>query len=37
MSVLATIQLYYLLQEGTNTFNLPFVKSKGKQEAIIGH
>lgn len=22
---------------GTNTFNLPFVKSKGKQEAVIGH
>jgi hypothetical protein len=22
---------------GTNEFNLPFVKSKGKQEAVIGH
>ena len=22
---------------GTNTFNLPFVKSKGKQEAVLGH
>ena len=22
---------------GTNAFNLPFVKSKGKQEAVIGH
>ena len=22
---------------GTNEFNLPFVKSKGKQEAILGH
>ena len=22
---------------GTNEFNLPFVKSKGKQEAVLGH
>ena len=22
---------------GTNAFNLPFVKSKGKQEAVLGH
>ena len=24
-------------ERGTNEFNLPFVKSKGKQEAILGH
>lgn len=22
---------------GTNEFNLPFIKSKGKQEAVLGH